>query len=121
MQKTLFLSIIILLILISIVFAGSEKINERLVYGLNNLCIMLKNLLPIVVIALFALAAIAYAIGQVFGAEMRSRATSWAMNMVVGGIVALIIWLLAKPIIQMLIGEEAFTAYGIENFCEGTS
>jgi uncharacterized membrane protein YraQ (UPF0718 family) len=119
MQKTLLLSIIVLLI--SIVFAGSEKISERLAQGLNNLCIMLKNLLPIVVVALFALAAIAYAIGQVFGAEMRSRATSWAMNMVVGGIVALIIWLLAKPVIQMLIGEEAFVEYGIENFCEGTS
>ncbi|MFH8120413.1 MAG: hypothetical protein QXS37_06430 [Candidatus Aenigmatarchaeota archaeon] len=93
---------------------------ERLIVGLNNLCITLKDLLPIVVVALFALAAIAYAVGQVFGAEMRSRATSWAMNMVVGGIVALIIWLIAKPVIQMLLGEAAFAEVGIEYFCERT-
>jgi uncharacterized membrane protein YraQ (UPF0718 family) len=117
MRKGL-IAIFMLIAFISLNFA-SEKISERLAYGLNNFCIMLKNLLPIVVVALFALAAIVYAIGQVFGAEMRSKATSWAMNMVVGGIVALIIWLLAKPIIQMLIGEESFTEYGIEEFCEG--
>jgi len=109
--------ILVLLLLLSIVFATS-KISERLAAVLNDLCLTLRNLLPLVVIALFALAALAYGVGQVFGAEMRSRATSWAMNMVVGGIVALIIWLLAKPILQMLIGAESFSEYGIEEFCE---
>ncbi len=116
-MRKLLIFVFLSLVFFHITFAG-EKLEERLAHGLNDFCIMLRNLLPIVVVALLALSAVAYAVGHVFGAEMRSRAVSWAMNMVVGGIVAIIIWLLAKPVIQMLIGEEAFIEYGIEEFCE---
>jgi hypothetical protein len=81
--------------------------------GMSKLCVMITTALPIIVIALFALAAIAYAAGQVFGAEMRGRATGWAMNMVVGAVIALIIYLLKEPILSML-----WQGPIPENFCK---
>jgi hypothetical protein len=112
--KWLFLAITSFILFSGIAMAQYDV--ERMtgfVEGMNKLCVMLTTALPIIVIALFALAAIAYAAGQVFGAEMRGRATGWAMNMVVGAIIALIIYLLKEPILSMLWQGEI-----PENFCK---
>lgn len=100
-----FLTTLLMAVLAQLVFAQTEA-ELRFVEGLNNICLMAKSMLPVVVIALFAIAAIAYAAGQVFGAEMRGRATGWAINMVVGAIIGLIIYMLAEPILGLFIAPE---------------
>jgi 4-amino-4-deoxy-L-arabinose transferase-like glycosyltransferase len=56
-------------------------------------------------ILLFVLAAVVYGVGHVFGAEMRSKATSWATSMVVGAVISLLIFLLAKPILSIFVPD----------------
>lgn len=102
----------------ALVFAQTDttEAQERFITGMNNLCVMLVNVLPIITILLFVIAAVAYGAGQVFGAEMRSRATSWATTMVVGAIIALLIFLLAKPILGVFYPDIA----QVETFCSPT-
>jgi len=93
---------IVLVFLCSIVLA--QELGEsqfRFVEGLNNICSMMMSILPIITIVLFVVAAVAYGAGHIFGAEMKSRATSWATSMIVGAIIALIITLLARPLLGL--------------------
>ena len=110
---SLFVFLIMVAILVA-TLAFAQEPQERFVTGLNNICIMVKNLLPIVVILLFVIAALVYGVGQIFGAEMKSKAQSWATNMVVGAIIGLIIWVLTKPILSLFLPEEAIPT----SFCE---
>jgi accessory gene regulator protein AgrB len=100
-------------VLISVAFAQVTDAQLRFISGMNDLCVMLTSVLPIITILLFVIAAVAYGAGQIFGAEMRSRATSWATTMVVGAIIALLIWMLAKPILGIFSPDIA----NLQNFC----
>lgn len=69
----------------------------------NVLCAIyniIKDLLPVIGFVLFVLAGVAYAAGNFFGAEMRAKATGWAMNMIVGAIVAFILSILGPIILK---------------------
>ena len=100
-----FLSYLLLVSLLSTTLVSAQtglvSPTQRLIAGLNDICISLVGILPIIAILLFVLAAAAYGIGNVFGAEMRSKATSWATTMIVGAIISLLIWILAKPILSI--------------------
>jgi hypothetical protein len=102
------------LLFISIVSAqrGLLDPQQRLVSGLNSLCVSLISILPIIAILLFVLAAVAYGVGHIFGAEMRSRATSWATTMVVGAVISLLIMVLARPVLGVFVPE-----IETSNFC----
>jgi len=113
---TLFVFVGITLISAQGSFSGPT---DRLISGLNDLCISLVGILPIIAILLFVVAAVIYGIGNIFGAEMRSKATSWATTMIVGAIISLLIWVLAKPILSLVspdIGESDFCTADFSNF-----
>jgi Na+-driven multidrug efflux pump len=109
----IFMGFVLSLLLATIVFAQTET-EERFISGLNGVCKMAKNLLPIIVIVLFVIAAVAYGAGQIFGAEMRGRATGWAINMVVGAIIGLIIFLLSEPVLTMFMSPDQIP----QEFCK---
>jgi hypothetical protein len=48
------------------------------------------------------MAGVIYAAGQFFGAELRGRASSWAMAALAGAIIAIIIYSLGPAIINSL-------------------
>jgi hypothetical protein len=99
------------------VFAqGAPETGQRIIEGLNALCIQLVTILPVLAILLFVLAAVVYGVGHVFGAEMRSKATSWATSMVVGAVISLLIFLLAKPILSIFVPD-----IQTSDFCQTSS
>jgi hypothetical protein len=67
---------------------------------MGDLCDTINGLLPIFGFVLFVLAGVAYAAGQFFGAELRGRSMGWAMNMVVGAIIAFVLYALGPMIIS---------------------
>ncbi|MCS7109545.1 MAG: hypothetical protein NZ903_01980 [Candidatus Micrarchaeota archaeon] len=104
-------------LLISLIYAqASGEITIRLVQSLNNLCVQMTQILPIIAIVLFVLAALVYGIGHVFGAEMKTKAIGWATSMVVGAIISILIFLLAKPILGIFVPEMATTDFCSEGF-----
>ncbi len=105
------------LLLTAILFAqGTSEVTERLIIGLNDICVQLTQILPIIAIVLFVLAAVIYGIGHVFGAEMKSKATGWATSMVVGAVISLLIFLLARPILSVFVPEIATSDFCTERF-----
>ena len=76
--------------------AGQATSISKIMY---SLCNIINDLLPIFGFVLFVLAGVAYAAGQFFGAEMRGRSMGWAMNMVVGAIIAFILYALGPVIL----------------------
>lgn len=94
----------------------TSEVTERLIVGLNDLCVNLTSILPIIAILLFVLAAVIYGVGHVFGAEMKSKATGWATSMVVGAVISLLIFLLTKPVLGIFIPEIETTDFCTEDF-----
>jgi len=117
MNKALLLGLIFF-VFVSVVFAQSDtsEITRRLITGLNNLCVSLTQILPVIAIVLVVLAAVVYAIGHVFGAEMKAKATGWATGMVVGAVISLLIFLLARPILSIFVPEIATSDFCTEEF-----
>jgi len=69
--------------------------------GINS---MIKAILPTIALAMFLLAGLAYAAGQAFGAETKGRAQNWAMSLLVGGIIGLVLAILAPTIVGFFAG-----------------
>jgi drug/metabolite transporter (DMT)-like permease len=93
----------------------TDDAKVRLIAGLNDLCVQLVGILPIIAILLFVLAAVIYGIGHIFGAEMRSKATGWATSMVVGAVISLLIFLLTRPVLSIFVPD-----IETSDFCKST-
>jgi len=92
-----------LLVFASLVFATSSvasTVNEQLISLVN----MLRSVVPVISLGLFVFAGIVYAIGQVFDAQTRQKAQNWSMAMIVGGIIGIIIVLIAPWLVDFLLG-----------------
>jgi len=67
--------------------------------GMLGTCQTAKGMLGIAVMLLVILSALTYAIGQIAGAETRSRAVVWASAMMTGAIIGVIIYILVPYIV----------------------
>jgi len=65
---------------------------------------LLKNIVPIISLALFIFAGLVYAIGQVFDAQTRHKAQNWALAMITGGIIGFLLVLVAPYLVEFLMG-----------------
>jgi hypothetical protein len=63
---------------------------------------VVNDVLPVLAFVLMILAGAVYAAGQFFGAEMRAKAVGWAMNMVTGAIIGLILNAVLPSILSYL-------------------
>ncbi len=94
---------------LSVVFAtttttsagASDQINK----ALGCICGTMNTILPTIAFVLFVLSGVAYAAGNFFGAEMRARAVGYAMNMITGAIIALILSIIGPTIVSSLYGQ----------------
>jgi len=77
---------------------GSDQIR----CAMYDLCVMFETLLPIFAFVLFILAGVAYAVGNFFGAETRAKAIGYAMNMLTGAIIALLLGIIGPTILGAL-------------------
>jgi uncharacterized protein YacL len=79
----------------------------------NALCgfqTLVYGILPTLALIMFLFAGLAYAVGQVFGAEMRAKAQGWAMSLLVGGIVGIFIAVLAPILVTIFTNMGGLTA-----------
>ncbi len=103
-----FLLVIFLAYLSSFSFAASTTTgtSQKLTAALCSIYTDLNSVIPTVAFVLFVLSGLAYAGGQFFGAEMRAKSTSWAMSMVTGAVIGLLIVQFASLIITNLVQQD---------------
>ncbi len=81
--------------------------------GINaSLCqlkTMIESVIPTVSLIMFLMAGLVYAAGQAFGAEMKSKAQGWAMSLLVGAIIGLLLTVLA-PVFLSIFGGSTYGA-----------
>ncbi len=96
------LILIFVILMFNFVFAQMSGQNIK-----NAICAvynLISGILPVMAFVLFVLAGVAYAAGNFFGAEMRAKATGWAMNMITGTIIALVLSAIGPSILSALYG-----------------
>ena len=90
--KTLF-SLGLVLLFVSLVAATSDT--SQITSALSQLCDLFYKILPIAILLVVVLAGVVFAAGQAMGAETRARANVWATNMLIGAIIAAVVYVLA--------------------------
>jgi len=71
--------------------------------GLCYFKILVTGVLPTLALILFLFAGLAYAAGQAFGAETKAKAQGWAMSLLVGGIIGIVLAVLAPILVQIFV------------------
>ncbi len=99
-SKVMKATFVVLLLSVLIFAQTGSTAASTLASVVCNLYTIFKTLLPVIGFVLFVLAGVAYAAGNFFGAEMRAKATGWAMNMIVGAIIAFILNIVGPVILN---------------------
>ena len=98
--------IALLIALLSLAFAGgTEDVSGRLTGALCILYDTLTSLMGPLLVLVVVVAAVAYAGGNVLGAEVGAKAKSWATNMIIYATIAVIIFF-GVPYLLSLIAPE---------------
>jgi drug/metabolite transporter (DMT)-like permease len=90
------LTLLIFFILAGVLFSGIGEL-------MNNICVQIRSLIPLVSVSLLVIAGMVYAIGKVLGQEFRSKSESWATTIAIGAILGLILAVSAPLIVETLI------------------
>ncbi|MHA1860405.1 MAG: hypothetical protein ACTSVF_04840 [Candidatus Asgardarchaeia archaeon] len=101
---------VVMMVLMGVVLA------QGIVDTLNDICVQLRSLAPIVAFILLVLAGVIYGAGQVLGAEMRSRANAWAQTIAIGAVIGLIL-VAAAPWVIAVIANATGSEMLPEEFC----
>ncbi|MEM2137560.1 MAG: hypothetical protein QW568_00545 [Candidatus Anstonellaceae archaeon] len=95
-----FFTVLALLSLFSnIAFADPTS---QLKQALKDLCIGLKNMVPVAAMLMVLLASVIYATGQMMGAETRARANVWATSCLTGALIGIMISTVAPAVLQII-------------------
>jgi len=71
--------------------------------GLCYFKVLVTGVLPTLSLILFLFAGLAYAAGQAFGAETKAKAQGWAMSLLVGGIIGIVLAVLAPVLVSIFV------------------
>lgn len=93
-------TLIFTLMFFGFIFAGNPT--DKLKSALKELCVGLKNLVPIAAMLMILLAAVIYATGQMMGAETRARANVWATSCLTGALIGIIIAAVAPAVLTIM-------------------
>ena len=85
----------------SIAFAATSGLGN-VAQAVNDLCVGLKTMLPVAAMLMIILAGVIYAAGQMMGAETRARANVWATAALTGALMAILIAVVAPPVLNMI-------------------
>ena len=101
MRKTalLLVSLLVLPVLCAATVLGSVQ------DAVSQLCISLRSMIPVTVMMMLMLGGVIYAAGQMLGAETRARANVWATACLTGALIAILIVVVAQPVLQMIYGD----------------
>jgi len=107
-MKTGYKAALLALILVGVVSATSASaavttMASAIKVGLCYFKILVTGVLPTLALILFLFAGLAYAAGQAFGAETKAKAQGWAMSLLVGGIIGIVLAVLAPILVQIFV------------------
>lgn len=91
--------------------AATTSVLGGLTDAVKSLCKGLQDLLPVVAMLMIIVAGVIYASGQMMGAETRARANVWATAALVGAIIAILIVVIAPPVLNVIYPPPAGGAY----------
>jgi Na+-driven multidrug efflux pump len=94
----------VLLLLVGMFFATTVLYTVQL--AVSQLCVSLKSLLPVIAMMMLIMAGVIYAAGQILGAETRARANVWATACLTGALIAILIVVIAQPVLQTMLGVD---------------
>ena len=94
-----FIILFTLLFALNVIYAANEANITKAICCVYN---TVNDVLPVIAFVLMVLAGAVYAAGQFFGAEMRAKAVGWAMNMITGAIIGLILNAVLPSILSYL-------------------
>ena len=100
----------------SIISSGS---GQNLKTSLKDLCKFLYSIVGSLAIVMVALSSIAYAAGQMLGAEMRARAVLWSHSLLSGAVIGILMVLLIPPLLAIMLGMSGFDANNCEFYGSG--
>ncbi|MEM4295344.1 MAG: hypothetical protein QXS91_00880 [Candidatus Anstonellales archaeon] len=98
------LVIAILLISVNLVFAADTT---NVTNALGSLKTIICGFFGALITVAIVLAAIAYAAGNVMGAEAGARAKVWATNLIMGAAIGVVIYIVAPLVLSTLSGQSA--------------
>ena len=96
--------ILVLLAAFSLAFADSPLSTVQ--SAISSLCQGLTQMLPVAAMLMIILAGVIYAAGQIMGAETRARANVWATAALTGALIAILIAVVAPPVMQTIYGTQ---------------
>jgi hypothetical protein len=106
-KSKMFFAILLVCLMAHIIAAGSSVSTSAMASNIRGaLCgfqVLVYTILPTLALIMFLFAGLAYAAGQVFGAEMRAKAQGWSMSLLVGGIVGIFIAVLAPILVNIFV------------------
>ena len=98
------LPLVLVLAMSVAVFADATTVSSGISKQLCQLKQLILGIIPTIALIMFLLAGLVYAAGQTFGAEMKAKAQGWAMSLLVGGIVGIIIAVIAPLLVDTFVG-----------------
>jgi hypothetical protein len=111
MRRTKIILLLLLVCLMAPVFAGTSAMASNIAKSLCSFQVLIYTILPTLALIMFLFAGLAYAAGQVFGAEMRAKAQGWSMSLLVGGIVGIFIAVLAPILVTIFVNMSGTMHY----------
>ena len=98
--------LILAMVLLGMGFAFAT---EQISTAISNLTGFFCTIIPALMLVAFILAALIYAAGQMASADQRARFHGWATNLLIGGLICGVIYVLAPWIIETVFGMTAVT------------
>ena len=114
-----FTVLIALVLAITLVSAANNTMLSGVQKAMSELCGSLRSLLPVAGMLMIMVAGVIYASGQVMGAETRARANVWATAALTGALIAILIAVIAPPVLQAIYDPNGTNAWGsrTSGFC----
>jgi len=94
------------LAVLSLSVAATTVILGTVQDALSSLCTQAKSLLPVTAMLMLIMGGVIYAAGQLLGAETRARANVWATACLTGALIAILMVVVAPPVLQMMLGDQ---------------
>jgi len=100
---------ILLALALAVSLVTAQSLLGNSTSGLNGamiqLCKDLGTLLPVAAMLMVVFAGVIYASGQMMGAETRARANVWATAALTGALIAILIVVVAQPVLDAISPE----------------
>jgi len=84
--------------------ATASGLGNNFASQMYSLIALMQSVMPVLALGLFVFAGLVYAVGQVFDAQTRQKAQTWAMAIIVGTIIGVLIVIVAPWLVNFLVG-----------------